>query len=95
MTHNIVSDQGLHCLRTGISIKNRIKVKKNRPDTPKMTHGLVQHITVEESTSIQLVNSITHYMYMYITDNLYETESDIFISFMCTLIYLVPSQSSR
>ena len=33
---------------------NRIKTQ-NRPDTPKMTNGPVQHITVEESTSIQWV----------------------------------------
>ena len=28
---------------------------QNRPDTPKMTNGLIQHITVEESTNIQWV----------------------------------------
>ena len=30
---------------------------KNRPDTPKMTNGLIQHIKVEESTSTQWVKS--------------------------------------
>ena len=36
---------------------NRIFHQKqlNRPDTPKMTNGLIQHIKVEESTSIQRV----------------------------------------
>ena len=44
------SDQGRHCLLTAFSTKNRIKVKRIRPDTAKMTNGLVQHVTVEEST---------------------------------------------
>ena len=52
MPHSVASDQGLHCLLTGFSIKNKIKAT-NRPNTPKMTNGLIQHITVEESTSIQ------------------------------------------
>ena len=52
--HNVASDQGLQCLLTGFCIKNRIKATI-RPDTPKMTNRLVQHITVEESTSIQWV----------------------------------------
>ena len=60
MPHGVASDQGLHCLLTGFSIKNRIKTK-NRPDTPKMTNGLVQHITVEEFTSIQWVKSLKYY----------------------------------
>ena len=54
MAHNVASDQGLHCLLTGFSMKNRIKTQ-NRPNTPKMTNGLVQHITVEESTSTRWV----------------------------------------
>ena len=28
MPHNVASDQGLHCLLTGFSIKNRIKATK-------------------------------------------------------------------
>ena len=28
MPHNAASDKGLHCLRTLISVKNRIKMKK-------------------------------------------------------------------
>ena len=28
MPHNVASDQGLHCLLKGFSIKNRIKVTK-------------------------------------------------------------------
>ena len=28
MPHNVASDQGLHCLQTGLSIKNRIKAAK-------------------------------------------------------------------
>ena len=56
MPHNVASDQGLHCLLTGFSIKDRIKAK-HIPDTTKMTNGPVQHITVEESTSIQWGNS--------------------------------------
>ena len=58
MPHDVVSDQGQHCLLTGLSIKNRIKAT-NRPDNPKMTNRLVQHITVEESISIQEVNGNT------------------------------------
>ena len=56
MPHNVASDQGLHCSLTGFSIKKRIKVT-NRPNTPKMTNGLIQHIIVEETTSIQWVNA--------------------------------------
>ena len=55
MHHNVVSDQGLQCLPKGFSIKNRTKGTKG-PDTLKMTNGLIQHITVEESTCIQWVN---------------------------------------
>ena len=56
----MVSDQGLQCLLTRFSIKNRIKVT-NRPDTPKTTNGLVQHILVKESTSIQWVKLYMFY----------------------------------
>ena len=52
----VASNLGLHCLLTGLPIKNRIKVT-NRPDIPKMTDELVQYMTVEESTSIQWVNN--------------------------------------
>ena len=34
--------------------------QQNRPDTPNMTIGLSQHIKVEESTSIQWVNTLMH-----------------------------------
>ena len=50
-SHNVASDKGLHCLLNGFSIKNRIKATK-KTHHPKMTNGLVQHIIVEESTSI-------------------------------------------
>ena len=59
MPHDVVSDLGLYCLLTVFSIKNTKKKKKKtqiRPDTPKMTNGLVQHITVEEFISIQWVS---------------------------------------
>ena len=49
--HNVASDQGLQSLLTVFAIKNRINATK-RSDTPKMTNGLVKHITVEESISI-------------------------------------------
>ena len=55
LASHVASNQGLHCLLTGFSIKNRIK-RQNRSDTPKMTNELVQHITVEESISIQRVS---------------------------------------
>ena len=51
---DVASDQGLQCLLTELSIKNRIKVTNTRH--PKMTNELVQNITVEESTCIQLMN---------------------------------------
>ena len=44
-------------MRAYISIKLELK-RQNRPDTAKMTNGFVQHITVEESTSIQGVNNV-------------------------------------
>ena len=34
------SDQGLHCLLIGISIKNKIKMKKSTPATHKNGNGL-------------------------------------------------------
>ena len=44
-------DQGLHYLLTGFSIKN---IKSNKIDlTLYITNGIVQHIIVEESTSMQ------------------------------------------
>ena len=54
MPHNVASDQSVLCMLTGVSIKNRIKAT-NRPGTPKLTNGLIQYITVEESASIQWV----------------------------------------
>ena len=33
-----------------------LKKRQNRPSTPKMINGLIQHITVVESTSIKWVN---------------------------------------
>ena len=56
MPHNVASDQGLQCMLTGFSIKDRTKAT-SRPSTSRMTNGLVQHIIVEESTIIQWVNS--------------------------------------
>ena len=43
-------------------MKNGIKREK-RPVTPKMTNGLVQHITVEEPTNTQWVNRSTLFAY--------------------------------
>ena len=41
-------------LFANMSFPSKIECKRqNRPNTPKMTNGCVQHITVEESTSIQ------------------------------------------
>ena len=57
MPHNVASDQGLQCLLTGFSIKKIEYRQQNRPDTPKMTNGLIKYITVEESTSIQWVKT--------------------------------------
>ena len=54
MLHNVASDQSLRSLLTGFAIKIKTKVT-NRPDTSTMTNGQVQHITEEESTSIQWV----------------------------------------
>ena len=51
-SHYMTSDLALHCLLTGFSIKNRIKETK-LIQHPSMTNGLVQHITVEESSIIQ------------------------------------------
>ena len=57
MPHNVASDLGAQCLLMGFFTKTRMKGTK-KPDTPKTTNGLVQHITVEESTSIQWVKRI-------------------------------------
>ena len=43
--HNVALNQGLYCFKQDFP-----------PDTPKMTNTLVQHIAVEESTSVQEVN---------------------------------------
>ena len=42
----MASDQGLQCLQTGFSIKNRIKETKKKHDIPKLTNEFVQDITV-------------------------------------------------
>ena len=68
--HNVASDQGLHCLLTEFSITNKVK-KRNRSDTPKMTIGLVQHYTVEESTSIQWVIVYCCHVVSYIDTNIF------------------------
>ena len=62
MPYNVGSDYGLHCLLSGFSIKNDIKVTKiDHPS--KMTNRLFENITVEESTSIQWVKFInTNYL---------------------------------
>ena len=49
--HNVGSDLRQQCLLKVFPSKNKIKATK-RPDTSKMTNGLVQRITVEESTSM-------------------------------------------
>ena len=58
---DVASAQGLHCLLTGFSIKNRT-TRQNIPDTPKKTNKLGQRITVEESTSIQLLVNRSQYL---------------------------------
>ena len=55
MPHNVASVQGLQCLLTGFFHKNRIKVIKETLYPPKMTNGLIEYITVEESTSTEWV----------------------------------------
>ena len=42
------SDQSLQCLLTGFFIKNKKSPIQNRSGNPKMTNGLVKHITMEE-----------------------------------------------
>ena len=42
----MASDQGLQCLQTEFSIKNRIKETKKEHDIPKLTNEFVQDITV-------------------------------------------------
>ena len=54
----VASDQHLHCLLTGYSTKNRMKATENRLDTSRMINGLIQHMTVEESTNTQWVTAI-------------------------------------
>ena len=39
---HVVSDQGLHCLLIEFFINIKKNLRQNRPDTPKMTNGLVQ-----------------------------------------------------
>ena len=48
---HVASEQGLHCSLTGFSINTGTKKNKIDPDIPKRTNGLVQHITVQDSTS--------------------------------------------
>ena len=43
------TDQGLHCLLPGISIQNRIKMKRT-PDTPKIGNGHTQKIGMDRLT---------------------------------------------
>ena len=65
MPQNAASDQGLHCLLTGISIRNRIKMKKYTRH-PKFGNGLVQLIWMNGSTRQIWVNTIVfEYSEMY------------------------------
>ena len=52
-----MSDHGLHCLLTGVSIRKKNQIK-NTPDTPKIENGLVQLIKLEESTKFIWVKLI-------------------------------------
>ena len=45
MSHDMTSDQGLHCSQTGFSIKIELK-RRNKHDTPKMTNGRVYQYTI-------------------------------------------------
>ena len=49
MSQNAASDQGLHCLLTGMSIRNRLKMKST-PNTHKIGNGFVQLIRMDRST---------------------------------------------
>ena len=49
-TQNAASDQGLHCLLTGISITHKIKNENSTPDTLNIGNGLFQLIRMEMST---------------------------------------------
>ena len=49
MLQNAASDQGLHCLLTGISTK--IQNLKHLPETPHARNGLIQMIKVDKSMS--------------------------------------------
>ena len=53
--YNSASDQGLHCLHTEISIRNKIKNEKT-PETPKFGNGLVQLKRMEKFTGEMLVS---------------------------------------
>ena len=57
--HNVASDRGRQCLLTGFPSEIE-EERQNKPDTPKMVNGLVQHIIVEESTSIQWVKVVVN-----------------------------------
>ena len=48
---NAASDQGLRCLFSWISVKNKIKLK-NTPESPKIENGLVQLIGMKKSTRL-------------------------------------------
>ena len=54
---NVESDQCFHGVLTGISIRNRIKIK-SIPDTPKIGNGLVQLIKMDGSTRQIWVNLV-------------------------------------
>ena len=47
---NALSDQGLHCLLTGISMRNIIK-QNTLTETPKIKNGLIQVIRTDNDTS--------------------------------------------
>ena len=57
------SDQGLHCLLTGISIRNKIKKKiKSKSDTPNIENGLVRLIRMEKSTKQMWIITVVQWL---------------------------------
>ena len=59
MLPNAVSDQGLHCLLTEISMENAVKMKTSQ-ETPKTRNGLTQMIRMDTSAGQKWIKYLSN-----------------------------------
>ena len=88
MPQNVASDQGLHCLLTGISIRNGLKSNSTQ-DTPKSGSGFVQLINMDAPIMHTWVKSLPFFL------SEFSFFSVVWWSPSCALLFLSTSYRSR